>query len=157
MIPNELEKVANNLIDGYFESRAKELDSISLEDLLVNANPYLFCLNGVGRVDKIIEELLRERMHPFEEKALSQLMARLRTQVSAASDTALIQLLRDYSGVQRINYNSTLARVSNRLCKEFCNKFLLPVGSIDWEKLVLFSPYAGGRKKEEVPNGVGGG
>ena len=157
MIANELERIAHDLIDGYFGRRAEKLDSITLEDLLADANPHALCLHGVGRVDEFVESLLQERMRPFEEATFSQLLARLRTQVSAASDTALIQLLRDYSGVQRINYNSTLARVSNCLCKEFCNKFLLPVGSIDWEKLVLFSPYAGEQKKEEVPNGVGGG
>jgi len=157
MIANELERIAHDLIDGYFGRRAEKLDSITLEDLLANANPHALCLHGVARVDKLLEGLLQERIRPFEEATFSQLMARLRTQVSAASDTALIQLLRDYSGVQRINYNSTLARVSNRLCKEFCNKFLLPVGSIDWEKLARLAPHGGEQEKGEVPNGVGGG
>lgn len=130
---------ANDLIDGYFGSRAEKLDSISLEELLVNANPHLFCLNGVGRVDKIIENLLQEKMHPFEEASLSQLQATLCTQATVDSDTVFIQLLQDYSGSQRIVYNTILARVSNRLCKEFCNRFSLPTGSIDWEKLVRFN------------------
>jgi len=157
MIANELERIAHQLIDGYFGRRAEKLDSISLEELLANANPHLLCLHGVARADKFLESLLQERIRPFEEATFSELLARLRTEGAVDSDLTLIRLLRDCSGVQRTVYDKALARVLNRLCLSFLNGFSLADGSIDWKKLVRFAPHAGEQEKGEVPNGVRGG
>ena len=143
MTASKLKKIAHDLIDGYFERRAEKLDSISLGDLFTDANPPLLCLHGTMQVNKLIESLLRERMRLFEETAFSQLSAKLCAQVAVDSDIMLIQLLRNYRGIQRMVYDETLARVLNRLCLNFFKEFSLPDGSIDWDKLVCFAPHVG--------------
>jgi len=149
--------MAHELIDAYFGHRAEKLEQINLEELLASANPHALCLHRVGQADELVESLLQETMRPFDEAALGEVLAGLRTQVSFDSDMVLIQLVRDYTGVQYIVHGTTLGRAMNRLCLSFLNRFSLADGSIDWKKLVRFAPHAGEQEKGEVPNGVRGG
>jgi len=147
MMEGKGETMCYDLVEAYFRRCAEELDSIELEDLLAIADVPALCLQGTGRVDTLIESLIRERMRPFEEAMFFELQTGMRSHIPVGSEVVLLQSLRDHSSPQRVLCDLSLARVSNRLGLDFFERFLLPSGGIDWVTLAMHRPAENERRE----------
>ncbi len=122
-----------NVFDAY---RISVLETLSLETLLLSANPYLFKAKRISVAWKLIESLLDMHLSISEEKHFNHvfgdltisdaLQKRNEGRYSAPSDDAE-------------DYTTERAKVLNRFTREFLEDFCNPDGAIDWAKLVAFN------------------
>ncbi len=144
------------LLDSHYEQLARCLDSVALEDVLRDADPYLFCMQRVGRVNEVVTRLLQRYTERAMAGILPELLLALRPGDLADADTTLAGILRDYWGVHLVAYMAAWDRAVNRLSLSFFREFSLEDGSIDWQSLVRARRPTGERVEGVAPDGVRG-
>jgi len=119
------EKVDENALDSFFQSRIRALETLSLQDILKCQTPFLLraCATDTGSATDIVADLMEDYLASH----------------CPTPPLNITQQKGIFSSSSKSQYETWLANTENKLIREFLTEFLLPSGLVDWAKLVQFT------------------
>lgn len=122
----------------FYSHQCLSLKKLSLEKILLEANPYLLKAKGIAVAAKLVDHLLNKHLSLFEEAYFGDFSEGLAA-FTAKQTYELIESIDHGAAEHNGIYTLELTKVLNRFTREFLEDFCQPDGAIDWAKLVTFN------------------